>query len=290
MERDFAVGPGRPCRGPAGEAFTLIELLVVIAIIAILAALLLPALTRAKLKAQAVQCMNNGRQIMLSWRMYAEDNGDKVPSAWGASDAWLGENSMSWTGDPTTDGANASNWDINYDIAKSCLWPYCSKSPGIWRCPADTSTAKAAYGPYSGRTLPRVRSVSMLSWFNGADADHFPGCSGYVKYAKLSEVTKPGPSMTFVFLDERFDSINDGEFCTSMSGYPDQPASFYLIDFPASYHGGSGGFSFADGHSEIHKWRDARTMPPLGNITKLKVQSPNNPDSYWLADHSTRKS
>ena len=129
----------------------------------------------------------------------------------------------------------------------------------------------------------------MLSWFNSSDAENFPGCSGYLKYAKLSEVLNPGPAMTFVFLDERYDSINDGEFCTSMSGYPDQPAAFYLIDFPASYHGGAGGFSFADGHSEIHKWKDSRTMPPLGSITKLKVQSPNNPDSFWMADHSTRK-
>src|ERR1039458_1949933 len=100
MERCSAVAPGRPCRRPAGRAFTLIELLVVIAIIAILAALLLPALSRAKQKAQAVQCMNNGRQMMLSWRLYAEDNGDKTPSAWGTSEAWLGNHSMSWTGDP----------------------------------------------------------------------------------------------------------------------------------------------------------------------------------------------
>jgi prepilin-type N-terminal cleavage/methylation domain-containing protein/prepilin-type processing-associated H-X9-DG protein len=288
MERRSAVKPAWLCQRRASQAFTLIELLVVIAIIAILAALLLPALGRAKLKAQAVQCMNNGRQMMICWRMYVEDNGDKVPSAWGSSGAWLGKNSMSWTGDPATDGGNTSNWDINKDIAESCLWPYCSKSPGIWKCPADTSTARATYGPCSGQTIPRVRSVSMLSWFNSSDADSFPGCSGYVKYKKLSEVVKPGPAMTFVFLDERFDSINDGEFCTSMSGYPDQPGQFYLIDFPASYHGGSGGLSFADGHAEIHKWRDPRTMPPLGSITKLKVQSPNNPDSLWMADHSTR--
>lgn len=281
-------GRGKHPRHLARRAFTLIELLVVIAIIAILAALLLPALSRAKLRAQAIQCMNNGRQMMLCWRMYAEDNGDRTPSAWGAADTWLG-GKMSWTGDPVTDGGKASNWDINTDIAKSSLWPYCAKNPGIWKCPADSSVAQATYGPYSGQVIPRVRSVSMLSWFNGADADHFTGNSGYVKYTKMSDVIRPGPSMTFVFLDERFDSINDGEFCTSMSGFPDQPAQFYLIDFPASYHGGSGGFAFVDGHAEIHKWRDARTMPPLGSIKKLNVSSPNNPDSYWLAEHSTRK-
>src|ERR1017187_3502930 len=157
MERSPAVEPGRRCRRPASRAFTLIELLVVIAIIAILAALLLPALSRAKLKAQAVQCMNNGRQMMLGWRMYVDDNGDKTPSAWGMADTWL-TGSMSWTGNPVVDGNNASNWDINYDIAQSCLWPYCAKNPGIWKCPADTSTAFARYGPYSGQVIPRVRS------------------------------------------------------------------------------------------------------------------------------------
>ena len=137
MARSSAVERAPLCRRTAGGAFTLIELLVVIAIIAILAALLLPALGRAKQKAQAVQCMNNGRQMMLAWRMYAEDNSDKTPSAWGGADAWLGKDSMSWTGNPVTDGGNAHNWDLNLDIAQSCLWPYCSKSPGIWRCPRN---------------------------------------------------------------------------------------------------------------------------------------------------------
>jgi prepilin-type N-terminal cleavage/methylation domain-containing protein/prepilin-type processing-associated H-X9-DG protein len=284
------IGPAlesrRLCLGPVGRAFTLIELLVVIAIIAILAALLLPALTRAKMKGQAAQCMSNGRQMMLCWRMYAEDNGDKTPSAYGGSDTWVGGN-LSWTGNPVVDGNNASNWDINQDLANSSLWPYCSKNPGIWKCPGDLSNALATYGPFSGQIIPRVRSVSMLSWFNGSDADSFTGCSGYFKYTSMGSVRQPGPAMTFVFLDERQDSINDGEFCTSMDGFPDQPANFQLIDVPASYHGGSGGFSFADGHSEIHKWRDARTMPPIGTA-RHRVSSANNPDCYWLADHSTR--
>ncbi len=128
----------------------------------------------------------------------------------------------------------------------------------------------------------------MLSWFNGSDADGFTGCSGYTKYKKMSNVLNPGPSMTIVFLDERCDSINDGEWCTSMNGWPNQPSAWRMIDFPASYHGGAGGVAFVDGHAEIHKWKDPRTTPPIGRVT-LDVSSPNNPDAFWVMERSTRK-
>lgn len=271
-------GPCRDTGLKSVRGFTLIELLVVIAIIAILAAMLLPALGRAKAKAAGVACLNNGRQMMIAWRLYGEDNADKVPSSFGNTPVWI-------TGDLDFT-SKASNWNVETDIKKSPLWPYCGNSPGIWKCPADKSVVRA-----NGQTLPRVRSVSMLSWFNSTDADSFAGCSGYFKYKKMSDVLNPGPAMTFLFLDEREDSINDGEFCTSMNGFPNNPAQWFLIDMPASYHGGAGGFSFVDGHSEIKKWRDQRTMPPLipGTDTPLNIASPNNPDAYWLAEHSTRK-
>ena len=278
----------RPARG-ARCGFTLIELLVVIALIAILAALLLPALSRAKLKAQGVQCMNNGRQIMLAWRLYVEDNSDYVPGAYGTPYDWIPPGDMSWTGNTLLDGANQNNWNTELIVKKSRLWPYCGNSIEIWRCPADNLYPCTVQSGINAGSHPRQRSMSLLSWFNSSDADKFAGCFGYTKYFKMSQVLNPGPAMTIAFLDERCDSINDGEWCSSMNGWPNQPQAWIMIDFPGSYHGGACGVSFVDGHSEIHKWKDVRTTPPIGRVMRLNVPSPNNLDVYWIMEHSTRR-
>ncbi len=132
--------------------------------------------------------------------------------------------------------------------------------------------------------------MSMDIWVGGNEGTDGGWGASWKVYTKLGQMLTPGPAKTFVFLDEREDSINDGYYVVDMQGYPNQPNRWRIVDYPASYHNNAGGMSFADGHSEIRKWHDGRTTPTISSTDRpLDQSSPNNQDVFFLQDHSTRQ-
>jgi len=249
------------------SAFTIIELIVVVMVFGFLCCVAVPLLAKAKTKSPAAGCLSNLRQLQVGWAMYADDNDGvlmpNAPSTTMPINAWCA-GSIGWG------MLNANTNPIPYQT--SIMAHYVSSNLTIYRCPGDIIPSQNG---------PRIRSYSMNSQMGTLYFGAFLN-SGWRNYTNESDLVCPSPKDAFIFCDEHPTSINDGLFLPRL----DIPQ---FVDLPASYLEGGCGFSFADGHGEIHKWRNRFVQVPVvanQSIAFPVMSSGSDQDWIWLRDHS----
>jgi prepilin-type processing-associated H-X9-DG protein len=222
-----------------------------------------------------LQCLANNKQLDLAWMLYADENNGILPpnENGGTGGGWV----EGWE-DFTFDNAANTNRQL---LADSKLGPFCSRQTGIYKCPADKHPCKEG-----GADWARVRSSSMNGFLEGyaySQTDNSTWYPDYYGFNRMTDIVRPTPSDLFVFVDEHPDSINDGWLITGIT----DPNNWG--DMPASYHNRACGFSFADGHAEIHRWLEGSTCLPVAGTVPAPVRPPatRSRDIQWMMAHSS---
>ena len=284
-------GNGQAANRHFHGGFTLVELLVVAATVALLLMLVTPAFSRMKPNGYAVQCMNNTKQLAMAWQIYTDDNGGKLVynlhggAAQGGAGYFLPGSGLlvyGWVEGWLDWGTGSDNTNTLFltDPRYALLAPYLNRTTNVFKCPADKylSPAQRAVG-----WSQRVRSYSASVYIGEGNATQGPTDPIYKHVIRISDMLNPTPAQTWVYLDEHPDSMNDPAFFS--------PHLTQWLDNPATYHNGAAGFSFADGHSEMHKWTGSLSRLAGVNFNFSTISAPpGDPDVHWISFYSQRVS